>query len=357
MDESLDEQKPGALQRFIKFVLISLLVLIITAGVAITAAWTWYDRSLTSVPDPNGETVTFTIYPGQSVKGIASALKQNGLISDANVFRLALKIQRKDGSLQAGTYHLSPASSMQTTIDSLLSGKNEEGWITTLSGWRIEDIATYLETKGVVDAAVFIEKAYAAAYEFPFLSDAPPYFKPAGQSLEGYLFPDSYLIPTTATADDIIEIMLNNFQDKFDSTIAPLQNGRSLYDIVTMASIVEKEGRDLEEKQMIAGIFYNRLELGMTLGSDVTIHYIIGNWKASLTADDLDIDSPYNTRTHPGLPPGPIASPGLDSLIAAVEPTSTDYLYFLADKDGIMRYAKTNAEHEANKARYGLSGQ
>ncbi len=357
MDEIFDRDRPSAFQRFIKFILISLLLLVVAAGVGFAAFWNYYDHALRSVPNASGETVTFTIYPGQSVTGIASALKQNGLISDPIVFRLALKIQRKDGSLQAGTYHLSQKETMQAMIDSLLSGKNEERWITTLPGWRIEDIAAYLDARGIADAADFTDRAYSATYEFPFLSDAPPYFKPVKQSLEGYLFPDSYLILENATADDVIETLLNNFQDKYDSTLAPAQNGRSLYDTVIMASIVEKEGRTLEEKQMIAGVFYNRLQLGMNLGSDVTIHYLIKDWKAVLTYDDLQIDSPYNTRLNTGLPPGPICSPGLDSLVAALEPTSTDYLYFLADKDGTMRYAKTNAEHEANKSRYGLSGQ
>jgi len=119
---------------------------------------------------------------------------------------------------------------------------------------------------------------------------------------------------------------------------------------------VEREGRDLAEMQMIAGIYYNRLELGMTLGADPTVLYALGDWSTVLTADNLAIDSPYNTRINTGLPPGPICNPGLDAIKATLDPAETDYLFFLTNKDGIMRYARTNAEHNANKATYGVSG-
>lgn len=172
------------------------------------------------------------------------------------------------------------------------------------------------------------------------------------QKLEGYLFPDTYLFLPNATTLDIIKIMHDNFMQK----TAPLtprvkSSGHSFADIIKMASILEKEAR-VEDMPMVAGILWKRLAIGMPLQVDSSFAYINGKTTSTLTTADLKIDSPYNSYTHRGLPPTPISNPGLDSLNAALNPTSSPYLYFLSDKKGNMHYAKTNEEQSANKVKY-----
>lgn len=355
--EKEEAKKKSKLQVFIGRMLLVCFVLCIMAGIASAAVYVYYEKTLTTALDPTAEEQDFIIYPGQTVKGIANKLDNEQLISNALVFRAALKLQSKDTSIEAGEYRLSRAMTMQEIIDALQSGYIAEDTITILEGWRIEDIAAYLSELGYVYSDEFIRLAYEGYFDFDFLTSEQPYGKPEDSSLEGYLFPDTYRLPQNADEEQIISIMLDNFAEKYENTISGYSTDMSLYDVITLASIVEREGRDLGEKKLIAGIYLNRLERDMSLGACPTVLYALGDWRAELTDETLKIDSPYNTRIHTGLPPGPIASPGLEAILAVLEPTETDYLYFLTDKDGIMRYAYTNAEHEYNKATYGISGE
>ena len=178
---------------------------------------------------------------------------------------------------------------------------------------------------------------------------------------EGYMFPDTYLIPRDATASAIAQMFLDNFNAKVTPQMKAdaLKTGLTFNQTITLASIVEREGRTNADRPMIAGILLNRLKLSMPLQVDATLQYAIGYqpfekswWKSEISADDKNVDSPYNTYTNTGLPPGPISNPGLDSIKAAIYPTASDYLYYLHDKAGDVHYAKTIEEHDANIQKY-----
>jgi UPF0755 protein len=253
----------------------------------------------------------------------------------------------------------------------------EEIEIRITEGWRLEQVADYLAAhpewgidsstflalarrepvQGVGDTGSKTEPIGLDAYEF--LSDLPP-----GSSLEGYLFPDTYRLPADATASDLVNTMLFTFGSRVtqDMIQAMAAQGLSLHGAVTLASIVEREARIPEERPVIASVFLNRLSQGIKLDADPTVQYALGFqvdegqwWKRPLYLTDLEIDSAYNTYRYPGLPPGPIASPGLASIIAVAHPAQTDYLYFVVDctaeVDGTHAFSVTYEEHQLNVAR------
>ncbi len=239
--------------------------------------------------------------------------------------------------------------------------------VTIIEGWNLEEIGSYLEKQGLVSKKDFLltQKSYnSSAYDF--LTS-----KPKTQGLEGFLFPDTYRVlkpetPGTTTAAQVIKRALDNFDLKLTEKMREdiKSSGLSLYEIVTLASIIEKEtGRNVqttagkeqlqEERKMVAGVFYNRLNSGVALQSDATINYITNKNEPAVTLEDTQIDSPYNTYKYQGLPPGPICNPSLSSLIAAIYPTATDYFYFLHKQpSGEIVYSRTFEEHIENKNRY-----
>ncbi len=231
-----------------------------------------------------------------------------------------------------------------------------------VEGWTAADIEKSLADKGLVNSADFEAQLKASAQTFDFLGDTPKV-----RSLEGYLFPDTYFLAVHPTAESVINKMLDNFRAKVTPQLqAQIKaKGFTVYQAVTLASIVEKEvGRrsanlsadDLQtlqnERQIVAGIFINRLNLGMPLQSDATVTYITKKNNPQATAEDLQIDSPYNTYKYKGLPPGPISNPSLSSIEAVANYKNTDYLYFLTKPDGTAVFAKTLDEQNANKAKY-----
>jgi UPF0755 protein len=246
--------------------------------------------------------------------------------------------------------------------------------ITIIEGWGTQDIGDYLEKQGIVGSKNFI--AFTATSTAPVTQRDFLQSKPAQQSLEGFLFPDTYEIfkkpfPTSTVdsntiSTDIVQKMLDNFGKKFTPEMREATKARhmTIYEIVTLASIIEREtGRNVKttagkenldkERKIIAGIFYNRLNIGMALESDATVNYITKKNTPSATYADTKIDSPYNTYKYNGLPPGPIANPSLSSLMAAIYPTSTDYLFFLhTQPEGTAIYSKTYEEHLHNKQKY-----
>lgn len=204
---------------------------------------------------------------------------------------------------------------------------------------------TFPEGETVRDYAERVHAAFPSIIESDFLALAKPY--------EGYVFPDTYLFLASSDVATIVQTMRANFTAK----IAPLTegvnaSGHSLSDIITLASLVEREARSVENKRIVAGVLWNRLRLGMPLQVDAVFGYIYGRDTYSPSFADLKIDSPYNTYTHKGLPPGPISNPGIESIDAAVNPTRTDYLYYLTGKDNLMHYATTYAQHQANQKKY-----
>lgn len=309
--------------------------------------------------DPQGKPMPFTVEPGETAADIAAKLQQAGLISDADLFRMLVRYYDMANRLEAGEYELSPAMTMVEIAERLQHGRLREMTITIPEGWRLEQIAAYLDEQGVAPRSDFIALASQEWPEFTFLRD-----RPAGSSLEGYLFPDTYRIGPSFGAREVISLMLANFDRRVTPELRARaqEQGMTLHEVLTLAAIVEREAVIPDERPIIAAVYLNRLEAGMYLGADPTVQYAMGfnpktgRWWNPLTAEDYQsVDSPYNTYTHLGLPPGPICNPGLDAIRAVLYPASVDYLYFVRNDvkgDGSHVFSRTFEEHLENQAKY-----
>ncbi len=312
-------------------------------------------RSSDTLPvDPNDETeVPFVVEPGDSVYAVSSRLQSMGLISDATLFRYVIQHQGLDASVQAGSYVLRPNMSMEEIADILQHGRVPARIVTVPEGWRVEQIAWLLEQNGITSAEEFLAVVAAGETGYTFAQERPE-GSPTG--LEGFLFPDTYQFMADTPPERVVEIML----DTWNRRITPEWREKaeemelSLYEVVTLASIVEREARVPEERALMAGVFMNRLRTDMPLAADPTVQYAKGfdpeeqNWWTQLTLADLEIDSPYNTYVHAGLPPGPICNPGQATIEAVLEPEETDYVYFYHKGDGTHAFAVTFEEHLRN---------
>lgn len=292
----------------------------------------------------SGAAVKVTISMGERAPQIADQLKSLNLIRDRNAFITYVNFHNIRGLLKAGTYSLEPTLSSPEIADILAQGKTLQNRLVVPEGYTLSQIETLAGQYGISGAS--FEAAVAAPHTESFLAS-----KPAGVSLEGYLFPDSYEVTPSTTASDLVDAMLTDFGTRVGPsyTQAFAAEGLTLHQGLTVASIVEREVSDSADRPIVAQIFLKRLSLGMSLGSDVTAQYASDLMGVPFSTS---IDSPYNTLIHPGLPPGPICSPGLDSLDAVAHPAHTDYLYFLTGKDGKTHYATTYAEHQDNIAKY-----
>ncbi len=302
--------------------------------------------------------VDFTIEPGESALAVAQKLEAEGLVSDANLFRQFLRYNKLDASLEAGDYILRRNMNMMEIGQALQKAIAKEVVITIPEGWRAEEIADMLTNEGVMDGDAFLQVVRdGTAVESNILFD-----RPSGQSYEGYLFPDTYRLPVNATPEDLIDRMLDNLASKLPANAIELaaSRGLKLYDVLTVASIVEREAVFDDERPIIASVYLNRLQQGMYLQADPTVQYAMGYqpdsgqwWKTPVTLDEYSgVDSPYNTYLNPGLPPGPIANPGINSILAVLEPADTNFLFFVAYGEGRHIFAETYEEHQKNVAVY-----
>jgi UPF0755 protein len=297
------------------------------------------------------EPIQVVIQPGSSSRLIGKQLHQAGVIRSALAWELWSRTFGRDWLFQAGTYALDPNQDMLSVARQLRQGRILQRRLTIPEGWRIEQMAAALAERNWLAADVFI----ATARVIPPLDWLPPSLN----SLEGYLFPDTYLFPVEQVEGSLpdqqkAEIVINAMLQRFAAVALRLfrqhTTSLSLHEWVTLASIVEREAAVPEERALIAGVFLNRLKKGMPLGADPTVEYALNIQQTPdrrLTLAEVRTPSPYNTYLTPGLPPGPIASPGLASLKAVLEPEETDYLYFVALYDGTHVFSKTLAEHEA----------
>jgi UPF0755 protein len=309
--------------------------------------------------------VTFVVEPGQTAGQVAQQLYQAGLISDQELFRRYLQYEGLDAGLEAGTFTLHQTMTIPEIARTLQTGQRVEQVLVIREGLRLEEVAAEVaaQTTGSEDAFLALATTgwrEAGLDGYAFLSSVPP-----AASLEGFLFPDTYRLPEEATAHDVIQRMLEAFDERVSSEIrmAAAERGLTVYELVTLASIVEREAVIAEERPLIAGVYANRLAAGWLLNADPTVQYALGYqgdsdtwWKRPLYLEDLEVDSAYNTYRTAGLPPGPICSPGLASIQAAAQPADTDYFYFMANchtDDGSHLFAVTEEEHYANYASCG----
>ncbi len=333
---------------------------VILIGLLCFLSWSYiYNRGINSVLDENGQNMVFVINKGDRVKKIAENLKESNLIDSSLFFLLYTKKNEIDSSLQAGEYILSPKMTIEEIASILSRGDAimQEKEIKILEGWSILDIDNYFRENGIFSGSEFKKISGASLDNWSFTFPQPEFLidAPKGATLEGYLFPDTYRIFENSNSESIIKRMLNNFDSKLTEEMRAdikAQN-KTIYEIVTMASLLEKEVRSYEDKRMVAGLFWNRIDNGQALESCATLAYILGVNKKQYTYEDTRIESPYNTYQNRGLPPGPISNPGLDSIKASIYPIDNDYNYFLSSFDtGETIFSKTYEEHLRNKAKH-----
>ncbi|HEY8745791.1 MAG TPA: endolytic transglycosylase MltG [Chloroflexota bacterium] len=303
----------------------------------------------------SGQSVPFVVKSGDTWTDVANQLQQQGLISSAMVFRIQVRLTGSNGAMEAGTYTLKQGM----TTDQIIAVLEHATPPVSVSvrfteGWRMEQDAAQLEKQGVGTATDFLSvtKSQSANFNDAFLAD-----RPSGASLEGYLFPDTYDFLQKAPAADIVTKMLTRFGEQVTpAMIAQAKaQGHTLYQVLIVASIVEREAAVPSERSLIAGVYWNRIKLGQCMCADPTVQYALGqssNWWPTLNAEarTLAPDSPFNTYNHLGFPPGPICSPGLASIQAALSPTG-DYLYFVAKGDGTHVFSHTLQEQTQNQLR------
>lgn len=329
-------------KRPMKFVLI-LLVLIVTTGAV------FYGQLGAADPD-NNEDVFFVVENGSTVGRIALDLEREGLIKNANAFLLYARATGSTGKLKAGQYILKSSWNIPQVMDILVKGRVATVSFTIPEGYHLRQIAEVLVTQGLTSEEQFWQAVKVGEYNYSFMKDLPK----TERRLEGFLFPDTYIIPKGMTVENILDVMLKRF-DQVYKKLPPNMSGLNMYEVVTLASIVEGESMLDEERPMVASVFLNRLNIGMKLDSDATVQYLFEKRKTRVLYKDLEIDSPYNTYRNKGLPPGPIGSPGEASLRAVHEPAKSKYLYFVARKDnsGEHVFASTLQEHNVNKRKLG----
>ncbi len=330
------------------------IILLLIAGLAASA---WFIFGILA-PVKVADQSNLTIVTGDGVHQISYALKQKNIIRSQFIFETYVYLKDVGSDFRAGDYSLPAVINIKRLVDLLTSGQSADNpEILVKEGDTIDDIDLALAGQGRFQAGDFASALKDLNQDFlagrDFLAD-----KPATASLEGYLFPDTYYFFSYSSASDLVRKMLNNFDAKLTADLRSeiKRQGKTIFDVITLASIVEKEvkinqNHPSQDANIVAGIFWKRLADGMPLQSDATIKYVI---KKTPSAADLKIDSPYNTYLYPGLPPGPICNPGLSAIKAAIYPESSDYWFFLTELtgDGTVHYARDFAEHEANIARY-----
>jgi len=302
--------------------------------------------------DTRADNRPFVIARGETAGEIGKRLEQEGIIRSALAFDYVLYETERENALQSGTYTVSAALTPRDLAKLFEKAPGEQIVLRLIDGWRLSEIATAVNKAfPSITKEAFTQAAVVGDRKNTVLVGMD-----ATAPLEGFLFPDTYFMRPDTTAPQIVDVLLDTFERKVGATLRSASAARkvTIYDIVKLASIVEREARDRNESPTIAGVYTNRLNIRMKLDADPTIQYALGEWR-ELSLDDLKLDSPYNTYLYPGLPPTPIANPGVAALEGAAKPADVPYFYFVAKNDGTggHAFAVTIEEHEANRVKYG----
>lgn len=335
------------------FIYLAIPVILLVMGV-------WFLQGLQPVDSSSTTRVKVKIEAGASTDQILNQLKEERLIRSPLAAKLYLKLNGLEGSLQAGVFLLQKSYSLQEIVEMLQTGKAAEIALTVPEGFTVKDIDRLVAGAGLAEEGAVIDCANTCDFStFEFVPQQVGGLAERGGKLEGYLFPDTYYVPVDDfVAKFFLERMLGNFRKQiltpYEGLIA--SDPHSLHDIVTMASLVEKESRKDDERSTVAGILWKRLDAGWGLGVDAAVRYIANKPVEDITVADLNINSPYNLRKFTGLTPGPIANAGKKSFEAVLYPKDTRYWYYLHDKTGQIHYSETNEEHNVKRYRYLGSG-
>ena len=307
--------------------------------------------------------VEYVLQKGMGYQDIAKDLAKQNIIKNALSFEVYSLISLNYSKLQAGKYELSPSMSIAKIVEKLATGDIVKNKVTVIEGWTNKDLAQWLADKNIYSKAEFnnaLKVDYS--YDFDFLKNPPPARaggagagKPKNSGLEGYIFPDTYYLTENALPEDFIRVSLSNFDKKLTPELKQeiFTQKKSIFQIVTMASMLEKEVKSLEDKKIVSGILWKRIKEGIPLQVDATVNYATGKSDIKVAVADTKVDSRYNTYKYYGLPLGPISNPGMDSILTAIYPEKTDYWYYLsADGTGKTIFSRTLEEHNEAIAKY-----
>ncbi|MDA1038366.1 MAG: endolytic transglycosylase MltG [bacterium] len=308
--------------------LLLIILLIFFTGWYVGNQWWW--RS----PSSGAEAVQFVIAEGSGVSIVADQLKKEKIIRSPILLKVYAKFTGQEDRVQVGDFELFKKMSAQSVLSIITNATASEVQVTLLEGWTLDDMGNYLDGLGVVSRA--------------------EWSKVATHDLEGYLFPDTYRFLKEVTAEEIVKRMREEMEEKITSAMRAEMDRRgiNMHEVLTMASIIEREVRGDKDRRMVSDLFWRRLDIGMALQADSTVNYVTGGKNPSISFVDRDIDSPYNTYKYRGFPPGPISNPSLSSIEAAIYPESNDYFFFLTDPEGKVYYGRTLGEHSTNRALY-----
>lgn len=314
-----------------------------------------YKSSFSPVDKDNQIEKIFTIEEGSRAKEVSEKLENEGLVKNSLYFLITLYIKEKQNDIQAGDYILERSMPTDEIIDTITNGRATAKKITIIEGWNLKDVAEEMERMNIAKIQDFYDITGAPATDYKERMDKPKNFsdefdflkeKPSWVSLEGFLYPDTYYLPTSTKPETVIRKALANFDEKLTDDMEKeiKRQGKTVFEVVSMASILEKEVKTLEDKKIVAGILYSRIEQNMPLQVDATTLYAQIRDGGKI---NTKYNSPYNTYLAKGLPMGPICNPGIESIEAAIYPTKTDYLFYLsAKKDGKTIFSKTFEEHK-----------
>lgn len=314
-------------------------------------AWWWYGSALGPFDPASDRRELFAVEQGESVSGVLGRLQEREIIRSALAARIHVALAG-GATIQAGDFVLRPSEPLDQVLSALASGRTEESVLTIPEGSTVADIDALLARKGLAATGALLACARECDFSaYRFLPDSAP---APGNRLEGYLFPDTYYV---SSAGFDVRAFVGRLLDTFESKVAKgladeiAASGRSLKQVVIMASLLERESRHDDERQVVSGILWKRLDEGIQLGVDAAVLYAVGK-ESGLTAADLASDSPYNLRRVYGLTPGAIGNPGAAAIAAAIEPEASPYYYYLHAPDGQIYYGRTLEEHNANKAEH-----
>jgi UPF0755 protein len=340
--------------------LLVLVFMLVGCGFAGNRSYDWYNYQVNTPVASRSQPVNVHVDPGESTTAIADDLAAKGLIRQAEVLLVYLRYGSGQGAnIQAGDFVLNRNMSMAQLVGAMGHARVQQLSVTLAEGNTMKIMAAKVEQAGIAKAADYLAAVQDPGWQYDFLANRPP-GTPA--NLEGFLFPDTYQLNQGATARDLVKRQLDRFAQQVTPAMVAAAgqpaSGRpaeSLFNIVTLASIVEREVTKDPDRAIVCGIFYNRLASHMALQDDVTVLYGLDKLQGPLTDQDKQKDTPFNTYLHPGLPAGPISNPGLASINACITPQKTDYSFFFADLHGVTRYARTYAEHLRQQQQYGLA--
>ncbi|HEV2953226.1 MAG TPA: endolytic transglycosylase MltG [Candidatus Dormibacteraeota bacterium] len=336
------------------------LILCLVLGIGGSQAYRWYQWEVGApINSSLTDQILVHVTAGESPEAVGADLAAKGLIRDQQVWRVYLKLSLGQGSgIEAGDFALSRAMSMATILDKLEHSQAAQIGVTLPEGESSAQMAALVAQAGIASSADYLAATNSGMWTNDFLAA-----RPSGADLEGYLFPDTYLVDKTGGAQQLVTDQLNRFGHEFTPQMReaitqanPARPAESMFNIVILASIVEREVNTAADRPNACSVYYNRLSINQPLQVDATVLWALGVWKKALTFDDLKVVSPYNTYLHAGLPPGPIGNPGRASLDACVNPANTDFLYYFTDAQGVTHFEKTAADSAADQQKYGVSG-